>query len=76
MSRMRSISLWKREVCGEAADALEELSTKDTDQTVVTSAVSFYDQVEVYDNCTVEVLTNSKTGDISYGWWKNDGEEA
>lgn len=38
----------------------------------VRPAFSFYDQVESYDNCTVQVLTNTKTGDVSVGWWKND----
>lgn len=75
ISGMRSISLWKRDVCKKAADALEELTSKDKDQMIVTSAISFYDQVETYENCTVEVLTNTKTGDVSYGWWKNEGEE-
>lgn len=34
-------------------------------------AVAFYDKREVYDNCTVEVLTNTKTGDVSVGWYKS-----
>ena len=41
----------------------------------VTSLISFYDQEEVYPDCTVQVLTNSHTGDISVGWWKNREEE-
>ena len=35
--------------------------------------VGFYDEVEEYENCTVQILSNSVTGDISVGWWKNDG---
>ena len=31
-----------------------------------------YDKREVYRNCTVEVLTNTVTGDVSVGWWQND----
>lgn len=34
-------------------------------------AVAFYDKREVHENCTVEVLTNTKTGDVSVGWYEN-----
>lgn len=32
----------------------------------------FYDKEEIYENCTVQVLTNTGTGDVSVGWWKNE----
>lgn len=41
----------------------------------VTSLISFYDKVEEYPNCTVQILTNTKTGEVSVGWWKNDPDE-
>lgn len=28
---------------------------------------NFYDKEEVYENCTVQILTNTKTGDVSVG---------
>ena len=31
-----------------------------------------YDKEEVYTNCTVQILTNAVTGDVSVGWWRND----
>jgi hypothetical protein len=31
-----------------------------------------YDKEEVYTNCTVQILTNTVTGDVSVGWWRND----
>ena len=34
--------------------------------------INVFDQREVYCNCTVEVLTNSVTGETSVGWWRND----
>jgi hypothetical protein len=34
--------------------------------------VPFFDQEEIYTNCTVQVLTNSITGEVSIGWWQND----
>lgn len=32
----------------------------------------FYDKEEIFPNCTVQVLTNTVTGEVSVGWWKND----
>lgn len=32
-----------------------------------------YDKEEIYPDCTVQVLTNTATGDVSVGWWKNNG---
>lgn len=34
----------------------------------------FYDKEEIYENCTVQILTNTNTGDVSVGWWKNETE--
>lgn len=39
---------------------------------IVKIETCFYDQVETYENCTVQVLTNTATGDVSVGWWKNE----
>ena len=33
---------------------------------------NFYDKEELYENCTVQILTNTVTGKISIGWWKNE----
>ena len=33
---------------------------------------NFYDKEELHENCTVQVLTNTRTGQTSVGWWKND----
>lgn len=27
---------------------------------------------EIHENCTVEILRNTATGDISIGWWENE----
>lgn len=32
---------------------------------------NFYDKCETYENCTVQVLTNSATGECSVGWKRN-----
>lgn len=36
-------------------------------------SIGFYDEREVYRNCTVEILKNSVTGEVSVGWYK-EGE--
>ena len=32
--------------------------------------VRVYDQCETIENCTVEILTDSKTGECSVAWWR------
>lgn len=34
-----------------------------------------FDVVERHENCTVEVLRNSETGEESVGWWENEVKE-
>lgn len=36
------------------------------------AAIAFYDKEEIFENCTVQVLTNTKTGEVSVGWWQNE----
>lgn len=31
----------------------------------------YYDEEEIIENCTVQILRNSRTGKISIGWWRN-----
>ena len=40
-----------------------------TGKVVYTAGI--YDKEDIYPDCTVQVLTNTKTGDVSVGWWKN-----
>ena len=47
----------------------------DAQNVTVTPLISFYDQEEIHKNCTVQILTNTKTGDVSIGWWENTQEE-
>lgn len=32
---------------------------------------NLFDEVEIHRNCTVQILRNTQTGEISVGWWKN-----
>ena len=33
--------------------------------------INMYDKEETYEDCTVQVLENSVTGDVSVGWRRN-----
>lgn len=33
---------------------------------------NIYDIEEIHENCTVQVLRNSLTGEVSVGWWENE----
>jgi hypothetical protein len=35
---------------------------------------NFYDEEEIHRNCTVQIWRNSKTGEVSIGWWENETE--
>lgn len=32
----------------------------------------YFDKCETIENCTVQILTNTKTGKVSVGWWRNE----
>ena len=38
----------------------------------IIDTVGIYDEVEVHDNCTVQILRNTITGQTSVGWWENE----
>lgn len=52
---------------------LQEIEVPDRE--TVTSLLEFYDKEETHENCTVQVLTNTKTGAVSVGWWRNEEAE-
>ena len=35
-------------------------------------SINVFDEVEVHDNCTVQILRNTITGQTSIGWWDNE----
>ena len=35
-------------------------------------SMNVFDQEDIYPDCTVQVLTNTVTGETSVGWWRND----
>lgn len=51
---------------GDEIDALKLAVRALEEQT----EVNIYDHEETYHGCTVQVLTNTVTGQTSIGWWK------
>lgn len=41
----------------------------------ITVETNIYDIEEIHHNCTVQVLRNSLTGEVSVGWWEEKEEE-
>ena len=39
---------------------------------ILSLQTNIFDKEEIYPNCTVQVLTNTVTGEVSIGWWKNE----
>lgn len=37
-----------------------------------TIETNIFDEVEIYENCSVQILRNSVTGEESVGWWINE----
>ena len=40
-----------------------------------THRINLYDQCEIVEGCTVEILTNTLTGETSVGWWRGGVED-
>ena len=59
----------------EKIDELREKLAELSDGEYVDLAFSVYDRRETIENCTVEILTNSKTGEVSVGWTRSKPEE-
>lgn len=53
------------DVLRQAADLIEAQGKP------ILKSSNIFDQEEIHENCTVQVLKNSVTGECSVGWWKN-----
>lgn len=42
------------------------------DGKVNVESINLFDEEEIIHNCTVQILRNSVTGEISIGWWPED----
>lgn len=63
-------SIWD-EALSMAISALEKQEGKKP----ITVETNIYDTEEIHHGCTVQVLRNSVTGDVSVGWWQEKEEE-
>lgn len=45
------------------------------DRDVRVDSIAMFDHEEIYENCTVQILTNSVTGEVSVGWWHGGIED-
>lgn len=45
-------------------DDVEDIISKTNEENI-------FDTEEIHTNCTVQVLKNSKTGEVSIGWYEN-----
>lgn len=43
-------------------------------ESCVSVSTNLYDQEEIHKNCTVQIWSNSVTGESSIGWWENSSE--
>ena len=58
---------------GPDKDAAEETPQYSGDSSTITHIeTNIFDIEEIYPDCTVQVLRNSVTGEVSVGWWKNE----
>ena len=39
---------------------------------IETVDLNVFDEEEIHENCTVQILKNSSTGEVSVGWWENE----
>lgn len=45
------------------------------DDEMEVTGCALWEEVELHENCTVQILRNVMTGELSVGWWKNEEEE-
>lgn len=41
---------------------------------IIKLETNIYDKEEIIYPCTVHILTNTVTGEVSYGWWRGAPE--
>jgi len=80
MTNAEAIEILKRYFeCGSTEEleagkmAISALEKQDGKKPI-TVETNIYDTEEIHHGCTVQVLRNSVTGDVSVGWWKEKEE--
>lgn len=64
--------------CKNNFDTCKDATSKEdvTKPEITVKEMNIFDQREIHHDCTVEVLSNSITGQVSIGWWPNDNPPA
>lgn len=60
---------WLEELV-DLRELLNALVTTENNCTKVETNI--FDKEETIENCTVQILENSVTGEMSVGWWRNE----
>ena len=47
------------------------ITDKERQEAEVTE-INIFDKETIIENCTVQILENTVTGEISIGWWRNE----
>ena len=79
IGRLRELAEWATaEICDVPLDLPDRLTQAANALEYAQNGVdtNLYDQEEVHENCTVQILRNSYTGKISIGWYENQKEES
>lgn len=53
-------------------DTNDFLDSIDEQETAVSVDIPIYNHEEIHHNCTVQIWSNTCTGQQSVGWWKNE----
>ena len=53
-------------------DINDFLDSIDAQETAVSVDMPIYNHEEIYPNCTVQIWSNTYTGQQSIGWWQNE----
>ena len=57
----------------EALDKQLYALAKAASGVLVPVELNLYDEEELHEDCTVQILRNTVSGELSVGWWENQG---
>lgn len=64
-----------RDVLKEIKKEIEKspvIEQRELDNNMITVETNIFDKETTIENCTVQILENSITGEVSVGWWRNE----
>lgn len=61
---------WRHE---EKPDAIQRVPYQASAPSI--TSIGFYDKEEIIEGATVQILTNTVTGETSIGWWRGSKED-